>query len=108
MHYLGAIDQETGERNVYRIADSGDSMPLNPRFDLRNHSPTGFHWGYAGSGPAQLALALLADYLRDDEAALARYQDFKSQVIAALPQNEGWTLRPEDIDAVLGREAAAS
>jgi hypothetical protein len=36
---------------------------LDPRLDLYNHSPTGFAWGYGGSGPAQLALALLADVL---------------------------------------------
>jgi hypothetical protein len=33
---------------------------------LRN-SPTGFGWGYGGSGPAQLALALLADSLGDND-----------------------------------------
>ena len=26
------------------------------------HSPTGFEWGYLGSGPADLALSLLADH----------------------------------------------
>jgi Family of unknown function (DUF6166) len=107
MHYLGAIDPETRERNVYRIADSGPRIPLNPRFDLRNHSPTGFHWGYGGSGPAQLALAVLADYLRNDEVALLRYQEFKWQVIAALPQNDGWTLHPEDIEAAVGNGATS-
>ena len=32
-----------------------DPRPLDPRLDLRRHSPDGFEWGYAGSGPAQLA-----------------------------------------------------
>lgn len=36
-----------------------DNRSLNPRLDLFNHSPTGFEWGYGGSGPAQLALAIL-------------------------------------------------
>ncbi len=40
------------------------------RLDLYNHSPTGFEWGYWGSGPAQLALAMLADCLASDEQAL--------------------------------------
>src|SRR5262245_22144387 len=35
--------------------------PLPLCLELRNHSPTGFEWGYGGSGPAQLALALLVD-----------------------------------------------
>ena len=38
---------------------------LNPRNDLFNHSPDGFEYGYAGSGPAQLALAILADHLKN-------------------------------------------
>lgn len=55
--------------------------PLNPRFDLWNHSPTGFEWGYAGSGPAQLALAICADYLGDDERAVSIHQQFKAKLI---------------------------
>jgi Family of unknown function (DUF6166) len=40
-----------------------DFRPLSPRAsqNVWNHSPTGFEWGYGGSGPAQLALALLLD-----------------------------------------------
>ena len=33
-----------------------------PSQAVRNHSPTGFAWGYGGSGPAQLALAILIDW----------------------------------------------
>jgi uncharacterized protein DUF6166 len=28
-------------------------QPLNPRLDLWSHRPTGFEWGYPGSGQAQ-------------------------------------------------------
>ena len=38
------------------VSDANGSCELRPRFDLRNHSPAGFEWGYGGSGPAQLAL----------------------------------------------------
>ena len=41
---------------------------VNPRLDLREHSMTGFEWGFAGSGPAQLALAILADTIGDEPA----------------------------------------
>lgn len=71
--------------------EDGGSRGLDPRFDLRNHSPTGFEWGYGGSGPAQLALALAADVLADDEAALDVYQRLKFRVVGRLPE-EGWTL----------------
>ena len=73
-----------------------NGIPLNLRLDLWNHSPTGFEWGYGGSGPAQLALALLADYLGDDKMAVARHQDFKHAVITRLDQR-GWTLTGEQI-----------
>lgn len=77
-----------------------NGQPLNPRFDLRNHSPTGFEWGYGGSGPAQLALAILADYFADDDEALHVYQDFKFAVIAGI-QDDEWRLTTEQIDAAL-------
>lgn len=65
--------------------------PLPSRLDLRNHSPEGFEWGYNGSGPAQLSLALLSDYLGDSQEALELYQELKRAVVAGLP-HPGWTL----------------
>lgn len=62
---------------------------LPHRLDLREHS-TDFEWSYRGSGPAQLALALLADATEDDAYALCRYQDFKEDVVAGL--RDGWIL----------------
>lgn len=73
---------------------------LNPRLDLRKHSPTGFEWGYEGSGPAQLALAVLAHHCRDDGRALWCYLKFKSDVVARLP-NQEWELTSGEIEAVL-------
>lgn len=73
-----------GKREGYAALVTVDGAPLNPRFDLWNHSPTGFEWGYAGSGPAQLALALLAHHLHDDNEAVALHQEFKRAVIARL------------------------
>lgn len=69
-----------------------NGKPLPPRLDLRNHSPTGFGWSYGGSGPSQLALAILADFLQDDLKALAIYQPFKWRIVAQLPQGEPWML----------------
>jgi hypothetical protein len=66
-----------------------NGKPLTPERSLKeiNHSPDGFCWGYGGSGPAQLALAVLLE-LYTKERALAGYQKFKSEVIAALPQSD--------------------
>lgn len=62
---------------------------LNPIRSLRkiNHSPSGFAWGYNGSGPAQLALAILLELIPEDHA-LEYYQSFKDSCIAALPQTD--------------------
>lgn len=67
-------------------------VPLDARHDVRNHSPDGFEWGYGGSGPAQLALAITLDALGGDvERARVLYQEFKWRVIARLP-GDGWQL----------------
>src|SRR6185437_10265213 len=67
------------------------TIPLNKRLDLVNHSPDGFAWGYGGSGPSQLALALLADALEDDKLALSYYQTFKWEKIATINQDIDWS-----------------
>lgn len=64
----------------------GDWLDPAPSQAIYNHSPDGFMWGYGGSGPSQLALALLL-YFQGKEYALAHYQDFKFDVIAGLPQS---------------------
>lgn len=68
---------------------------LDLHLELRNHSPTGFAWGYGGSGPAQLALALLMHALGDQAMALAHYQDFKQDHVAGW--KESWSITAEDI-----------
>lgn len=82
-----------GEARVYKqTAILKLPVELDPRLDLRRHSPTGLEWGYCGSGPAQLALALLADHLQDDDLALELYQDFKRCVIARIERDMSWFL----------------
>jgi len=66
---------------VSAVDERGKHRPLPLRLDLDNHSPTGFEWGYAGSGPAQLALAILADALGDDERAQRLHQKFKGKFV---------------------------
>lgn len=82
------------------VMPGGDELPA--RLDLANHSPTGFSWGYDGSGPAQLALALLAHASRDDAQALRLYQAFKTDTIAQLDQDRGWKLTAGGIRTWIG------
>ena len=89
-----------GRRHARAVEVTVDGRPLNPRLDLWNHTPTGLEWGYSGSGPAQLALALLSDCLGDEEAAVQWHQDYKRAIVAGLPYR-GWTLTEEEIRQAL-------
>ena len=82
------------------VEEDGECYLLNPRHDLRNHSPTGLEWGYSGSGPAQLALALAADVLQDDDKAQEVYQRLKFRLISRLPHEE-WVLTEDGIRAAI-------
>lgn len=89
------------------------------------HSPSGFEWGYVGSGPADLALAILVDalaipalpegfFLRAGEAELAAapraalawrlHQDFLREVVATLPRGE-WMLTHDAVRRWIARHA---
>jgi hypothetical protein len=76
-----------------------DGKPIDPRYDLKRLSPSGFEWTYEGNGPAQLALALVADHLGDDAKALAVYERFMRAVVADL--DNSWELTSADIDTAL-------
>ena len=101
-HYIGERTPQGCEVDVIDKDAPGGGYPLPLRLDLRNHSPTGPEWGYGGSGPAQLALALLADALGDDEKAQRHYQEFKFRVVGRLPQDR-WELSEEDIRQTVAR-----
>jgi len=91
-------------RVIVQLAN-GKVRELDPGNAIVNHSPTGFSWGYAGSGPAQLALALCRDVLGRGGAktqhALRVYQAFKLRVIAKLPSDQDWELTEEQIRNVI-------
>src|SRR5205814_8952988 len=78
-----------------------DGELLDLRLDLRNHSPTGFQWGYGGSGSAQLALAVCAHALGGDERAEKFYQQFKWAFIAPLPRDEDWEITADRVREIV-------
>jgi hypothetical protein len=75
---------------THSVLHDGTPLDLEHSLRLKRHSPTGFAWGYAGSGPAQLALALLLEFTTETEA-LARYQAFKADLVAPLPMGHDFT-----------------
>lgn len=89
-----------GARSLAGALVTVDGQPLAPRHDLKLLSKAGFEWTYEGAGPAQLALALLADHFGDDRKALALYEGFMREVVANL--DNAWRLTSADLDAALG------
>jgi hypothetical protein len=81
---------------VVVVVVDGDAVLLNPRWDVRNHSPDGYEWGYGGSGPAQLALALCCDCLGDEAKAERVYQRFKAEVVARIA-TDCWAIDHGDL-----------
>jgi len=86
--------RRTADGCAVTVSDDGGELALGPRLDLRRLSLTGFEWGYGGSGPAQLALA--ADVLGDDGAALGVYQRLEFRVVARLAADV-WTLTEDEL-----------
>jgi hypothetical protein len=68
------------------------------------HSPTGIEWGYAGSGPADLARSVLLA-LTDEGTVDRHYQAFKDEVVARVPY-AGGVLRAADVRRWVARQHA--
>jgi hypothetical protein len=105
MKIEGFASKETKEGG-YLVKVDGKELSLKPSQKLRNHSPTGFCWGYSGSGPAQLALALLLHAGIPKEDALDLYQDFKARHISGLPNGKDFVVEIDIQAWVLGIKAA--
>ncbi len=102
--YTGKIINDGEIRDIDRVVvnDKGEILNLEASLKVENHSPTGFCWGYNGSGPAQLALAILLDHFSGDrDRALSLYQDFKSKVVSRLPIDEDFVLTDEQIESAI-------
>lgn len=92
-----------GDAQVLVMTDK-TMQPLPVRLDVIEHSPDGFEWGYAGSGPAQLAMALCIDALGGNEPgahagiisrARTVYHRFMVEHLSQLPgprvHNDEWS-----------------
>jgi hypothetical protein len=105
--YVGNRSDAEDGSNVMVYESGKEPRPLALRLDVVNHSPTGFEWGYNGSGPAQLALAILLDFFgvkaseKDFYCLLLTrypriYQFFKDEVVAHFKTNK-WALCEHEI-----------
>lgn len=75
-----------------KVMVNGVYLDPKPSQKIMNHSPDGFAWGYSGSGPAQLALALTVYAAEMMDVPFGRvrqfYQEVKSEFVANWPKDE--------------------
>ena len=82
------------ENGTYYL--DGHYLDPTPSQKVWNHSPDGFNHGYSGSGPAQLALAIMLKLTGKSEG----YQGFKARFIAGLPQAQDFETTFTDVDLI--------
>jgi hypothetical protein len=78
-------------------------LPLH--LGVYRHSPSGFEWGYLGSGPAQLALALCVEVV-GPERAVRIHQVVKDRLVAPLVGDD-WVLTGHQVLQVIEAEERA-
>lgn len=115
--YRGHADGTAGA-HVIEVLEGDELVGLLAHH--AKHSPDGFSWGYAGSGPTDLARCLLIDHLGNeawcsscggrgsngcDECwgeqtsfKSSLYQAFKFDFVAKWPQTGSWSLTAAEID----------
>ena len=89
--YVGERKEQGAAAEVsVSVVEDGAVRPLPSRLDLWEHSVK-LEWGYGIGGPAQLALAILADATGSDSYAERHHHWFKQAVVMRLPW-DGWEL----------------
>ena len=88
-----------GARTIDGIRVLVDDRPLDESYGLKRFTGRGFEWSYEGDEPSQLALAILADHLGDDQRSLDTCDAFMKAVVANLDND--WQLTGKDIDEAL-------
>lgn len=87
-------------RNNVDLASPLSMSELDLRLDIVNKSPTGFSWGYSGSGPHQLAYALIADVYnvpkqkRSEEPLVSHLlaNALTSELTGVIGQRSSWVI----------------
>jgi Family of unknown function (DUF6166) len=93
-----------GKRTIDGLVVTVDGQRLDEHYEVKCFSKDGFEWTYEGASPQQLALAILVDYLGENETAIRLSQPFMQQIIANLDND--WMLSGDEIGAALRKIAA--
>lgn len=88
-----------GKRTIDGLRVTVDGKPLGEHYDVKRFTTYGFEWTYEGESPQQLALAILADYLGDNDRAIRLSAPFMKSIVANLDND--WILKSDEIDSAL-------
>lgn len=98
--YRGYSDASLGDGTGPSLVTVTDDRGARPLTHEMRHSPSGFSWGYSGSGPSDLARSILADHLGAVPSPHV-YQAFKGDRVARWPIGLAWSISAAEIDAWL-------
>ena len=108
---------QSNELTSFFVRILAQDQQIVDEYPLRHipwHSPTGMEWGYSGSGPSDLALAILNDYFADQgekelykadisngsaASALLLHQSFKVAFVSKWPRKMAWAITTEEIES---------
>jgi hypothetical protein len=88
-----------GKRTIDGLVVTVDGRPLSEHYDVKRFTTFGFEWTYEGDSPRQLALAILVDYLGDNDRAIRLSEPFMKQVVANLDND--WQLDGDEVEAAV-------
>ena len=88
-----------GKRTIDGLVVTVDGQPLSEHYEVKRFTKFGFEWTYEGDSPQQLALAILVDYLGDNDKAIRLSEPFMKKVVANLDND--WQLSGAEVDAVV-------
>lgn len=85
------------DRFEWFVQKNGSRFRVGVSQKIQNLSTDGFSWGYIGSGPSQLSLALLVDTGLETSRALLLHNLFLWRVVSGWDIDGGWKITTEEI-----------
>jgi hypothetical protein len=94
-----------GKRTIDGLVVTVDNKRLDEHYEVKRLTKYGFEWTYEGESPLQLALAILYDYLGDQQRAILLSEPFMKEIVANFDND--WTLTSTQIDTFLRTTASS-
>src|SRR4029078_1249702 len=90
---------DEGKRTIDGLTVTVDGRQLSEHYEVKRFTTFGFEWTYEGDSPRQLALAILVDYLGDNERALRLCEPVIVNIMCNLDND--WRLTGAEIETAV-------